>query len=162
MQSDDRIRRELAALIAGNNAHEGWEEKLAGFPLRQINRALPGSLTPNGHPMTAWALLEHMRICLEDILSFTTDPENYTELPFPGGYWPATGDDAVESMWHASVEQFAAGMETALALIHDSSRKLTAELPSAPGYTPFRQVLLIADHNAYHLGQLGLLEELDT
>ena len=94
-----------------------------------------------------------MRLAQEDILRYTLDA-SWTSPPFPEGYWPKAAETVTEEMWAASVAAFFADLEETIKLTQDSSVDLTAEIPHGEGrHTYLREILLIADHNAYHLGQ---------
>ena len=159
MEQEKYIRGELINLISGGNAHDSWKAKLAAWPEKRINLPLPGAKTPNGLPFSPWAVLEHMRICQLDILEFIRDPE-YTSPAYPHGYWPVSGNPADPTQWAESLRLFEADFQALIGLAGDQNVDLFAPLPHAPTYTLFRELLLVADHNSYHLGQLGLFEEL--
>ena len=147
----DRLRTELAQLLRGGNAHVPIADALRGVPPDAIDE------TPDGCPHSLWDLLEHLRIAQRDILDFTRGPE-YEEKTWPADYWPdapATADD-----WDRALHAFLADLDALVQIAEDDAVDLTAELPHAPGYTPLRQLLLAADHNAHHLGQVVLLRRL--
>ena len=157
----DILREEIAALLRGRNAHEGWQEKLNAIWGKRINIPVPGGTTPNVTPFTPWILLQHMQIALDDILEFIRNPD-YVSRSYPDGYWPLKEEAANEIQWRRAVEKFKSSMNEAMELAADPAIDLLAEIPHAPGYTIFRELLLIADHNSYHLGQLGFIEELPS
>ncbi|WP_319561126.1 hypothetical protein [Marispirochaeta sp.] len=153
------LREELEALLEGGNAHDGWQHKLKEFPMEKINTSLPALRTPTGTPLNPWALLVHMCICVKDILDFVQQ-RDYNPLPFPAGYWPTEHEAPSPAEWTRKIESFSLLMAEAVQLVQDQRTDLFSELPHAPEYSLYRELLLIADHNAYHLGQLGLFEEL--
>ena len=114
----------------------------------KIRTKRPG---PGRHSI--WELLEHLRIAQEDILRYTLDP-SWRSPEWPTGYWPGDKGPVSDRRWSASVSAFLADLEEACALVRDRSRDLTARIPHGEGRTYLRQALLIADHNAYHLGQI--------
>jgi uncharacterized damage-inducible protein DinB len=142
------LRKSLVELLDGGHAHVGFKRALGRVPAElRASRPAPGL-----HSL--WEELEHMRIAQEDILRYTLDA-SWRSPEFPGGYWPAEGAETpTDEQWSASVAAFLAGLDEARRLAEDSSRDLTAEIPHGEGRTYLRQLLLIADHNAYHLGQL--------
>jgi DinB family protein len=159
MERERYMRSELISLLSGGNAHDSWKTKLASWPEARINLPLPGGKTPNALPLTPWAILEHMRICQLDILEFIRDPE-YASPDYPYGYWPAAGEPADRTDWEESLRLFGADFQALIELAENPGSDLFAPLPHAPDYTLFRELLLAADHNSYHLGQLGLFEDL--
>jgi hypothetical protein len=143
---DTRLRRDLLGLLEGKSAHVGFEVAFAD--LEPKHRAV--SLVGGGH--TIWELLEHMRIAQEDILRYTLDPD-WTSPEWPHGYWPEV-EKPTEKQWTSSLDSFRGDLGEVKALVGDASRDLTAEIPHGEGRTYLREVLLVADHNAYHLGQV--------
>ncbi len=150
MTPEERLRTELRALLAGRNAHMTLEEAVADFPAEAINRRPPNT------PYTYWHLLEHLRIAQEDILDFIVNPQ-YEERPWPAGYWPDPAAEATVVQWQESITAFQLDRAALLALVDDPAVDLFAELPHAPGYTILREILLAGDHNAYHIGEMGIL-----
>jgi uncharacterized damage-inducible protein DinB len=100
-----------------------------------------------------WEELEHVRIAQEDILRYTLDA-GWKSPAFPTGYWPVPESMPTDAEWDASLAGFRRDLEGTCALARDPARDLTAVIPHGEGRTYLRQVLLIADHNAYHLGQI--------
>jgi hypothetical protein len=141
------LRQGLVDLLTRDQAHVGPRKALAGVrPENRHRRPRPGE-------HSVWEQLEHLRLAQEDILRYTLDP-GWTSPEWPSGYWPPPNAEPSEEAWTASVAAFLAGIDEAAALVRDPARELTARLPHGEGRTYLRQVLLIADHNAYHLGQL--------
>ncbi|MFQ5817633.1 MAG: DinB family protein [Terriglobia bacterium] len=140
-------------LLQSEGAHVAFEAVIAGLPaeLRGVK--------PAGAPHTAWQLLEHLRICQWDILEFSRNPQ-YVSPAWPGGYWPARAVPPDEAAWEKSVKAFRADLNAMQKLVTDPKTDLFARIPHGTGQTILREVLLVADHNAYHLGQLVLLPRL--
>jgi uncharacterized damage-inducible protein DinB len=143
---DSRLRRDLLELLGGRSAHVGADAAFAG--VRSGHRTHRSG--DEGH--TIWQLLEHLRIAQEDILRYTLDP-GWTSPEFPRGYWP-TIETPTEEQWRASLEAFGRDLEEVRALVSDPERDLTAGIPHGAGRSYLREVLLVANHNAYHLGQV--------
>jgi hypothetical protein len=152
----DVIRKEIIFLLQKGNAHECWKDKLESFPIELINQPIPGNSTPNGLPFTAYELLEHVRICQADIIEFIRNPE-YKEKQFPLDFWNRSEKTATKADWDRALNAFASDVQELVSIVADPARDLSAELPHAPGYTLFREVLVVADHNSYHLGQIGVI-----
>jgi hypothetical protein len=147
------LRKHLDNLLRMDGAHLAFEEAVAGFPAK-----LRG-VKPAGAPHSAWELLEHMRIAQEDILDFSRNPK-YREKTFPGEYWPATQAPPSEEAWNQSVEKFQSDMQQMQDLIANTKLDLLARISHGNGQTLLREALLVADHNAYHLGQLMFLRKM--
>lgn len=150
--SDDRLREQLIHLLDGRHAHMTLEDAVAGFPPEAINEAPPNV------PYTPWQLLEHIRIAQWDILEFIRDPEHVSP-DWPDGYWPARSRQADLQAWENSVERLLADREALAAIVRDPDVDLSAPLPHAPDYTVLREILVVADHSAYHLGELGMMRQ---
>ena len=145
--NDAILRQNLVELLRGGQAHLTAEQALAS-----VNPALR-NVRPAAGGHSVWEELEHMRLAQEDILRYTLDPA-WVSPPFPAGYWPPATEPPTEEVWSASVSAFFADLEEVIQLAQDTSVDLTAKLPHGEGRTYLRQILLVADHNAYHLGQL--------
>ena len=152
MDTEKRIRKELLALLKDHNAHLSVEQALADFPLEHINTQLPHV------DYTPWQLLEHMRIAQWDIIEFVKNPDHVSP-EWPEGYWPSKEIEATKETWEKTVRAFFVDLRSAEELVKNQDTDLYSPLSHAPKYTIFREILLIADHNAYHLGQLVLLKK---
>jgi hypothetical protein len=151
--SDDRdrsLREHLLYLLRGGGAHIKFEDAIDGFPAEFYNARAEGV------PYTPWQLLEHMRIAQRDILEFSRSAARVSPK-WPEGYWPEEGVAADEDDWRRSVEGFRADLRAVEALVEDGSNDLYAKIPHGEGQTLLREALLVADHNAYHLGALVTL-----
>ena len=152
MHNDQLVRKELLDLLAGGEAHMSFEQALADFPLAQINTAFPQC------DYTPWHLLEHLRFCQWDILTYIRDA-HYVAPKFPADYWlsPTASTDAVG--WAKTLADFAADLEAFRQLLRDPAVDLYAPLSHAPQHNVFRCILVLADHNAYHLGEFAILRQ---
>jgi uncharacterized damage-inducible protein DinB len=150
--SEKNLRRNLVELLQGGQAHAKIETALEGIEPHKR------TIKPQGFEHSIWELLEHMRLAQEDILRYTLD-EQWVSPEFPSGYWPVNPEQPQESDWQNSVSRFHADLAEAVKLVEDQSLELTAEIPHGEGRTYLRQILLIADHNAYHMGQLVQLRK---
>ena len=150
MDNNDSLREHLVNLLTKAEAHVDARAELMDFPAK-----FRGS-KPQGAPHTPWQLLEHMRLAQWDILRFSVDPKHKSPK-FPEGYWPKTEAPASNADWDSSVKTFLADLEEMCAVVRDQKRGLYAPIPHGQGQTLLREALLVADHNAYHLGQLVLL-----
>lgn len=150
--SDSVLRDHILKLLSGGNAHMGFEAAVADFPTDLINARPPEV------PYSFWHLLEHLRLAQWDILDFIRNPD-YVWPQWPADYWPAQDAETDPAGWQASVEAFRADLEALKAIVRDPEIDLTAELPNAPGYTYLREMLVVADHNAYHIGELAILRQ---
>jgi hypothetical protein len=146
------LRKHLDNLLRMEGAHLPFKEAVSGFPVE-----LRG-VKPAGAPHSAWELLEHMRLAQEDILDFSRNP-NYREKTFPDDYWPATEAPPSEEAWNRSAAKFQSDMKEMQDLIANTKLDLLAKIPHGKGQTLLREALLVADHNAYHLGQLMFLRK---
>jgi uncharacterized damage-inducible protein DinB len=141
------IRAAVARLLDWEDAHAGLEKVVGGVP--------PGlrGKTPTGLPYSPWQLLEHLRIAQEDILQFCTDPD-YQERSWPHDYWPEAAAPASPAAWDKSAAAFRRDLDELKRLALNTEIDLTAKIPAGTDQTYLRELLLVADHNSYHLGQL--------
>ena len=147
------LRNHLANLLRMKGAHVTFHEAVSDFPVH-----LRGTKPP-GAPHSPWQLLEHMRLAQEDILDFSRNA-GYREKKFPDDYWPATEAPPSEEAWEKSIQQFQESLKEMQALVADTKHDLLALIPHGKGQTLLREALLVADHNAYHLGQLMFLRKM--
>lgn len=149
----DPVREQLVALLRGGNAHVAFDDALKNFPAK-----LRGT-KPDGAEHTAWQLLEHMRIAQRDILEFSRTAKHVSPK-WPEGYWPKAEKPPNSDAWTQSIASFKKDLKAMQKLVEDPKTDLHARIPHGTGQTIFREALLVADHNAYHLGQLVLLRRL--
>ena len=148
--SDQALREHILYLLKGGGAHLGFEQAIGDLP-----QSLRGAKV-DGASHTPWRLLEHMRICQWDILEFSRDPDHVSP-EFPDGYWPEVDSPPSSEAWNASVQAFRNDLQSMIDLVANPNTDLYATIPHGDGQTILREALLVADHNAYHLGQLVLL-----
>jgi uncharacterized damage-inducible protein DinB len=148
--SDTALRQHLIDLLRGGSAHADFNSAVADWP-----EELRGKHASH-FPHTAWQLLEHMRIAQYDILDFSRNSE-YKELNFPDDYWPKRDKPPATDAWDESVASFQSDLKTMQDLVSNIKTDLFARIPWGSEQTILREALLVADHNAYHLGQLVAL-----
>lgn len=153
MSLEKTVREQLAEYLAWGKAHATLEAAVRDFPPAHYNTII------SPIPYSAWQLLEHIRIAQWDILDFVRNP-GYRQPVWPDDYWPDSRRQATAAGWKRTLRQIQADREALAALLADPAVSLTEPLPHAPGYTLLREILLVADHNAYHIGQLVLLRRL--
>jgi hypothetical protein len=150
MKAPEPLRKHLVELLDGGQAHLDFDAAIANLPV-----ALRGA-RPEGLPHTPWRLLEHMRIAQWDILRFSIDP-THVSPEFPSGYWPEGDAPPDPGAWDRAVASFRADLRAMKDLVADPKTDLFALIPHGQGQTILREALLVADHNAYHLGQMRIL-----
>jgi hypothetical protein len=147
MDTDQSLRDHVLYLLRDGGAHLKVEAAVADLPA-----GLRGARPP-GVPHSPWRLLEHMRIAQWDILEFSRNPRHVSPK-FPDGYWPAGDAPPDATAWDRSVQAFKTDLEAMCALVANPDTDLFGRIPHGDGQTILREALLVADHNAYHLGQL--------
>jgi hypothetical protein len=150
--SDAALRDQLARFLDWKEAHAGFDKAVEGLPpeLRGV--------VPPGLQHSAWQILEHLRIAQHDILDFSVNPE-YEEKKWPDDYWPPAAPPT-PAAWDESVAAYRRDRDAVKSLVRDSNVDLYARIPHGNGQTYLREVLLVADHAAYHVGQLVLVRQL--
>ncbi|HLG97960.1 MAG TPA: DinB family protein [Bryobacteraceae bacterium] len=147
------LRHHLLDLLRGGHAHVDFEKAVG-----DLSSQLRGKKA-KGAPHTAWQLLEHLRIAQWDILEFSRDPKHVSPK-WPEGYWPKTEAPPSPASWNNSIRSFRADLKGMIKLVADEKNDLFLPFPHGDGQTLLREALLLADHNAYHIGQLVLLRRL--
>jgi hypothetical protein len=151
--NEQSLRDHLLSLLRGGNAHISFDDFVAGFPADSCGERIEGL------PYTAWQVLEHMRIAQWDILQFCRDA-NHVSPKWPEGYWPQPDEIGNAKLWLETVEKFRADLKQMGDLVSDPSIDLFAKIPHGTGQTILREALLVADHNAYHLGVLVVTDRI--
>ena len=147
--SPDSLRAQLVRILDWEEAHVGFDAVIDGIPADRR-----GALAP-GFEHSLWQLLEHMRLAQQDLLEFCVNPRYVQTLEWPSGYWPALPAPTADGTWAASIAAFKSDREKLKQLARDPSVDLFTVVPTGKGdQTYLRAIMLIVDHNAYHLGQL--------
>ena len=150
---NDPVREQVINLLRGGQAYVTFDDALKDFPAK-----LRG-VKPKGAPHTPWQLLEHMRLAVWDILEFSRDAKHVSPK-WPEGYWPKTAKPPSDAAWKKSVASIKKDILAMQKLVENPKTDLYAKIPHGTGQNILREALLIADHNAYHIGQLVLLRQL--
>ena len=151
--TDAQMRDQLKKLLDWEDAHVGFGTAVAGVPPEARGKVPPGL------PYSIWQIVEHIRLAQHDILDFCRNP-HYEELKWPDDYWPKSPEPPSAAAWDRSLEQVAAELAELQALAGDTSRDLAATIPHGSGQTYLREILLVADHTAYHVGELVIVRRL--
>jgi len=154
-RAPDPLRAHLLELLRGGHAHLSFDDAVRDLPADLRGKA------PRGSPYTAWQLVEHLRLAQDDILRFSRNTDgSYEELEWPDDYWPKAKAPRDDAEWEASLAAFRTDRKAMEALVADLAQDLFAPFPWGDGQTLLREAMLVADHTAYHLGQLVLLRRL--
>lgn len=150
---DTALREQLVTLLTGSNAHQSFDEAIHELPagLRGVK--------PDKLPYSIWQLVDHIRIAQSDILEFTRDP-SYRSPPWPAGYWSPDAAPADEASWQQAVDQIRRDRDAFVALLYDRDQDLYTPFAHGDGQNLLREALLIADHNAYHVGEIIIIRRL--
>lgn len=147
MSDDASLRTHLVRLLTARQAHATFEDAIDGLP-PDVRGVRPDAL-----PYSVWEQVEHLRIAQHDILDFCRNPD-YAQPAWPADYWPDTTAPPSDAAWTESVAQVARDREAMCALVRDPETDLHADIPHGDGQTILREAMLVADHNAYHIGQI--------
>ncbi len=150
-QADQIVRNQLISFLKDRNAHVNSEDVLLDFPMEHINSRI------DGIEYTPWQLLEHMRLTQRDIIDFIEDT-NYQTPDFPAGYWPEKQLSDPE-LWNTSIQLFFDDLDHLEGIVKDPNVDLYQSMPAGDKYSVFREILIVMDHNAHHLGQLILFRK---
>lgn len=150
--NDNAIRDLLARLLAWEDTHVGFDDAVADIPEDMRGKQPSGLHSP-------WELVEHLRITQHDILDFSVNPK-YEEMEWPKDYWPASPQPSSSAEWENSIAQFKRDRVALQQLTANPGIDLTAKIPHGTGQTYLREIVLVVDHTAYHVGQLVLVRQL--
>lgn len=148
----DAVREHLARALEWDEAHATFEKAVEGLP--------PGKRgdRPPGFEHSAWQLVEHLRLAQRDLLDFCANAQYSHTLTWPDDYWPRNAEPPRDDAWSESIAGFTADREELKRLVRDGSIDLLAPVPTGKArQTYLRAILLVIDHNAYHVGQLVAL-----
>ena len=149
MATTDPLRAQLVRLLSWEEAHVGFDKAVAGLSPEHRGAR------PAGFEHSVWQQVEHLRLAQDDLLRFAVDPKYVHDKKWPDDYWPVSSAPASEAAWKRSLADFAADRERLTQLIEDESVDLFALVPTGKGeQTVVRAILLVIDHNAYHVGQI--------
>ncbi|HET7441559.1 MAG TPA: DinB family protein [Terriglobales bacterium] len=151
--NDRSLREHVLYLLEDGGAHAKFEDVIDDFPADLRGKKVKGL------PYTAWMLLEHMRIAQWDILDFSINPK-YKTIKWPEGYWPKTEAPPNAAAWNNSIKEFKKDLKAMQDLVANPNTDVYQKISWGDGQTILREALLVADHNAYHLGQLVTLRRL--
>jgi DinB family protein len=149
----DLLREELTQLLDGVGAHMTFEEAVADFPNDAINAY------PSNVDYTPWQLLEHIRITQADILDYIVNRE-YVEIDWPADYWPSKDSVATPDQFAETIAAFQRDRAALRDIVTDPATDLFAVIPGTPGHTILREVRVVGDHNAYHIGEFAVLRQI--
>lgn len=154
MDQDAILRKQLLVTLQGKGAHMTFDEAVADFPMNMIN------LQPLNVSYTPWHLVEHLRLAQWDILDYIRNPD-YESRKWPDDYWPAPDARADADAWEKSIADFRRDLQELEDIVQDPATDLYAPIPHGyGGHTILREILLVADHNAYHVGELAILRQI--
>lgn len=153
METTDRLRAQLSRLLEWEDAHVGFDKAVDGVPPELRGRR------PAGSPHSPWELLEHMRLTQHDILDFCVNP-SYVEPHWPTDYWPRDPAPPTPNAWDESIASFRRDRHELQRLATEPTLELFDTIPHGTGQTYIRELLVVADHDAYHIGQLVLTRRL--
>jgi uncharacterized damage-inducible protein DinB len=149
----DRLRAQLVSYLDWHDAHAGFDAAVSDVP------ADKRGVVPAGLPHSLWQLLEHLRIAQHDILDFCINPQ-YQEMVWPRDYWPPAAAPPATDAWDASVTAYRRDLRRLQELARSEDIDLFAKIPHGSGQTYLREILLVADHASYHIGQMVLVRRL--
>jgi uncharacterized damage-inducible protein DinB len=153
MSTDANVREHVSKLLSWEDAHVGFETVINGIPDDKRGAV------PAGLPYSLWQVIEHIRIAQHDILDFCRNA-SYQEMKWPADYWPQSPAPPSQAAWDDSVEAFRRDRRALQDMANDASLDLTARIPHGQGQTYLRELVLVADHTAYHVGELVVMRRL--
>jgi len=151
--NEKKFRQELVNTLTGENAHLSLESALKNLKPNSRN------VQPSTGLHSAWQLLEHIRICQEDIVQYILDP-NWKSPEWPEGYWSKKNDKVSDKEWDNSILKFKEDIQKLVNIVKDESIDLTSIIPHTKKHTYLREILIVIDHNSYHTAQIIITRKL--
>lgn len=153
MDNEQILRQQLVNMLTLQQAHMMFDDAVANFPQEHFNTRPPKV------EYTFWHLLEHIRICQWDILDYIRNP-NYVEPAFPDGIWPQRDATTDMTGWQNTINQFHQDLQELIQMVKNPKTDLYTQIPHGyQGHNILREILIVADHNAYHIGEFGILRQ---
>lgn len=153
MKDQKIIRHHLEKLLKGGNAFVPLEKAIENIPFEKLG------VKPSGLPYSLWGQAEHIRISQKDIRDFSIGTD-YQEIKWPDDYWPSSEAPKNEDEWQLTVSTIKNDLKSMIKLVNDESRDLFEPFSWGNGQTLFREAVLVAEHNAYHTGQILVVRRL--
>ena len=150
--NEQALREQLLKVIDWEEAHVPFDRAVKGIP-----PSMRG-VVPNGWEHSAWQLVEHIRIAQADILEFSITAK-YNAKKWPDDYWPKASAPRNAAAWSKSIAEIRTDRKKLQQLAKNPRIDLTAEIPHGTGQTYLREILLVAAHNSYHIGQIVSLRK---
>lgn len=151
---DQSLRQQLVNMLLKQQAHMMFEDAVADFPEAHINTR------PTNVEYSFWHLIDHIRFCQWDILDYIVNPD-YQSHPFPSGYWQKRKATTDLAGWNATIEQFYADRQALVDIVNDPATDLYSPIPHGyGGHNILREIIIVADHNAYHIGEFAILRQI--
>ena len=151
--SNKKVRAHLVALLKGGNAFVPLEKALKDIPFEKAG------IVPDGLPYSIWQQVEHLRRAQKDIIDFTKN-ENYQKLKWPDEYWPQNVSPETKKQWEETLKANIKYVDEMIQLVEDEDRELLEPFEHGNGQTLFREAVLLAEHNAYHIGQILIIRRI--
>jgi hypothetical protein len=152
METEQLIRKQLVSLIRQGNAFNPLANVLEDIPYKLTGKKIEGS------DHTIWEITEHIRICLYDLVEYSKD-SYFKSPPWPDGYWPEKTFPGSEKEWLESIERIKELTEEMIQMVQDPKRDLYEPFAANPSHHLLRQATIVAEHNAFHTGQLAMLKK---
>ena len=152
MDTDKVLRNQLVTMMKQGNAFTPLTETL-----NAVSYDVTGK-TVNNFPHTIWELTEHIRLALHDLVEYSKD-SHYQSPPWPEGYWPDNRGPYSEDEWKKSVEHIQDLLQEMINRVQDTSNDLFEPFAANPEHNLLRQATIVAEHCAYHAGQIAMLRK---
>jgi DinB superfamily len=149
--NDKHVREQLVNALSVQQAHMLFDDAVKDFPAEHYNTR------PVNTPYSFWHLIEHLRMTQWDIVDYIQN-SNYQYREFPKDYWPHPKSNTDASGWNKTIQQFHDDLQALIDIVNHPDTDLYAQIPHAQkGHTILREINIVATHNAYHVGELGIL-----
>lgn len=152
MIQDELLREQLVSFLRGGQAFMPFEDAVKDFPEEHYNDVFPKGT------YTFWHLLEHIRRAQADILNFIKNPD-YKELRWPEDYWPVKVTKATNKEWERTIGEYERDVRELEKIVMDKKTDLYRKIPWGSGQIFVREIMLTANHSAYHIGEFAIMRQ---
>lgn len=152
MDKDKEVRKWLVKFLQGNQAYMSFDDAVAKFPTKHINTKAPNV------DYTFWHILEHIRITQWDIIDFCTNPD-YKYIKWPDDYWPKQDAKATKKDWDKTIKAIRSDLNEMTKLVQNPENDLYKPFAWGEGQHLLREAIMVAEHNAYHIGEFAVLRQ---
>ena len=149
----DILIENLEDLLNKGNAHVSLDKALDNIAFELLGKK------PGGLPYSIWQIAWHINKAQEDILEFSRNPK-YISPKWPEEYWPSETKPNSEKEWKSCIQQIKSDRKEFIGLLKHVGNEIYKPFEHGSGQSLLKEALVLADHNAYHAGEIIIIRRL--